>query len=489
MDPRFSFRKGYDTDLLILRSLFALDPNTNLPISSFYTPVADGIGGIQWLGLVQYFSAATGITDYVSSIQSFSTTQGLFSNFSTQSYSSFTAIRVFASNLNAESISSGSITTSTLTFLDRKGSSTQQLSFSSGSLYLNNQLFYNPNLIYVSSLTSTIAGLGSAGYISSSQFFSTIDNLGGNGYRYINTSNLGSTLIGLATYGYVSTGQLASTTNGLTTAGFVKDTNLASTVEGLATAGYISSSQLFSTVLGLGGSGLISTGQLTSTVNGLGSIGYISSSQLLSTVIGLQSGFYIVNANNVYINNSRVTISTTGSIIFFSTFMNSSITYQGNIGQITGSNPGGATQPLYFSSATVNLDRWSTYISPTSIVTLEAFPTFLFGNLGIQTANPTPIYMSSFLQGGTNYLSSQIAEASIYPTLYSNGASNSYNQPIKITFPGAAIQSLYPNSMRLAHYLPNAITAGVTQGFSNSNVSIFYGSTNSLFLSIQNLPF
>jgi hypothetical protein len=168
--------------------------------------------------------------------------------------------------------------------------------------------------------------------------------------------------------------------------------------------------------------------------------------------------------------------------------MNSSITYQGNSGNITASNAGGATAPFYFSSATINLDRWSTFITDTSIITLEAYPTFLFGNLGLPATNPALIYMSTFIQAGNKFTSSQMFQTTFYPDQYTENRSNAFYQPMKMTVNGAAIRGFYPESMILAHYLPNAYTVGVTQGFSNSNVSIFYGSTNSLFLSIQNLP-
>lgn len=667
MDPRFSFRKGYDTDLIILRSLFALDPNTNLPISSFYTPVADGIGGINWLSLTQYFSAGTGILNFVSSVQSYSTCTGFLSNYSTQSYYSF-----YSQSLNAISASIITVSTQTVTaagfgFLDTNGFSTQRtMTFSSGNMFVDNVLFYNPNTVLRSDLTSTVQGLGTAKYISSSQFFSTIDRLGPGGYGYVNTPSLVSTTVGLNTtigtsiastvrglaqVGYISSSQLlssiaglsnagfvtvaglASSVGGLGTIGYISTTQLASSIQGLGTAGYISSSQLQSTIIGLGGTGLISSGQLTSsvaglvlpqnlvstvaglatagyvstsqltstvaalarvgyvstsqlasTVDGLGSAGYISTSQLVSTVIGLggtglistgqltsttagilnvslgfplastvaglatagyistsqlvsttagvlaaiqpasgasvanlistvqglgtasyvstatlntaivsttvglQAGFFVVNANNVFVTNSRLTVSSATSIVVISTFFNSSITYQGNMGQITGSNPGGATQPLYFSSATLALDRWSSFITSNSILTLDVYPTFLFANLGIPSAGPTLIYLSSFIQGGSTYLSSQMARSAFYPTYYNANGSNVFEQPFKISVLGSAITPFYTTGTRLAHYLPNAITAGATQGFSNNNVSIYFGSTNSIFLSIQNLP-
>jgi hypothetical protein len=595
MDPRYTFRKGYDTDLLILRSLFALDSNTNLPISSFYTGVADGIGGIQWLSLTQYFSAGTGILNFVSSVESFSTVTGLYSNFSTQAFSNFYTQNLTASTISCFTISTQNIRLSSLTFMDVKDNTTNTLNFSSGTMYLNGNIFYGPNTVTTSTLVSTVRGLGTAGYISSSQLLSTVNGLSN---IFVNTGSLVSTTAaltntilstsaGLGTTitltsntlssnintngsntsnyaaGLVTTASNAlqsnitltsntlttlvqtsivsttvavgipiqafpSTVAGLGTAGYISSSYFNSVINGLGTIGYISSSQLQSSLVGLGGSGVITIGQLTSSIIGLGTVGYISSAQLQSTVIGLggvglvstgqlvsttiglsnlilpasgvsqsqlvsttsnlNDNFYVANASQVFINNSRVTISSVGTFIYFSTFMNSSITYQGNMGQINASNAAGPTAPFYFSSAILNIDRWSSFINAQSIITVEAYPNFFFGNLGLPAANPVLIYMSSFIQSGNLFLSSQMAQSAIYPTIYDNNRSNSFYQPIKISVPGAAIQGLYPNSMRLAHYLPNAYTVGVTQGFGNSNVSIYFGSTNSLFLSIQNLP-
>ena len=49
MDPYIQNNRSYDTDLLILRSLFALNPDTNLPISTNYIMTTDGAGGISWI--------------------------------------------------------------------------------------------------------------------------------------------------------------------------------------------------------------------------------------------------------------------------------------------------------------------------------------------------------------------------------------------------------------------------------------------------------
>ena len=207
-------------------------------------------------------------------------------------------------------------------------------------------------------LTSTVIGLGTAGYLSSA-----LTNIGGFGLvstanlaGHVSTANLAnlvstsylntaltSTVIGLGTAGYISSALtniggfgLVSTAN---LAGLVSTANLAnlvstsylntaitSTVIGLGTAGYISSAltniggfglvstanlaglvsttfldnKLTSTVIGLGTAGYFSTSafnaSITSTVIGLGTVGYISSQQLLSTTYGYSQNFFTLNA-------------------------------------------------------------------------------------------------------------------------------------------------------------------------------------------------
>jgi hypothetical protein len=155
-------------------------------------------------------------------------------------------------------------------------------------------------------VTSTIAGLGSSGYLSSFSttvfqggLTSTIQGLGSLGYvssvggEVIGKLNLVSTVEGLGTSGYLSSysttvfqQELRSTIQGLGSLGYVSSVggdvigklNLVSTVEGLGTSGYLSS---YSTTVFQGG--------LTSSLQGLGSLDYVSSTQLASTVLGLEN--------------------------------------------------------------------------------------------------------------------------------------------------------------------------------------------------------
>jgi hypothetical protein len=170
-------------------------------------------------------------------------------------------------------------------------------------------------------LTSTVIGLGTAGYLSSA-----ITNLGGFGLvstanlrGHVSTGNLanllstanlanlvsttylqtqlGSTMIGLGTAGYISSGQLLSTTFGLSQyiSSFIDPNELTSTVIGLGTLGFVSS-------LGL-------TYAVASTAQGLGTFGYTSTSQLLSTSLGL---YQQIQNSGTGITQSNLTSTITG---------------------------------------------------------------------------------------------------------------------------------------------------------------------------------
>jgi hypothetical protein len=113
-------------------------------------------------------------------------------------------------------------------------------------------------------LVSTVVGLGTAGYVSTSQLLSTSLGIAEYISTFINPDQLTSTVIGLGTAGFVSSLGL--------------NDSLASTVQGLGSAGYISSGQLLSTSLGLSNyvNTFVTPPNLTSTIIGLGTAGYVS---------------------------------------------------------------------------------------------------------------------------------------------------------------------------------------------------------------------
>jgi hypothetical protein len=247
-------------------------------------------------------------------------------------------------------------------------------------------------------------------------------------------------------------------------------------------------------------SGLLDS-PLTSTLNGLGTAGYISSSQLQSSVTALKQSFFVVNANTLYLQGTgnSLTVSSLASIVYLSSFLQSTIIYRGSNGTIAPQWTVG-TQAISFTTANLQLDSFSTLITSNAIVNIEVLGNFMFSPLALPQT-PVPIYMSSFVRSGVtgnaNYLSSQMFQTMFFPTNYNSGIagglygniSNYFAPKIKMSIPGSVVQSFYPNApLVLGHYLPNAVTLTTTQGFLNSNTTVFFGSTNSVFISVQNMP-
>jgi hypothetical protein len=218
-------------------------------------------------------------------------------------------------------------------------------------------------------------------------------------------------------------------------------------------------------------------------------------------VVALKQSFFVVNGNTLYIQGSgnTITISSLASVVYLSSFLQSTVTYKGSNGNIAPKWSVG-TQPISFTTANLQLDSFSSLITPNAIVNIEVLGNFMFSPLALPQT-PVPIYMSSFVQSGasgnSNYLSSQMFQTMFFPTQYNSGVagglygglSNYISPTIKLSLPGSVVQGFYPNTpIVLGHYLPNAVTLNLTQGFLNSNATVFFGSTNSVFVSVQNMP-
>jgi hypothetical protein len=317
-------------------------------------------------------------------------------------------------------------------------------------------------------------------------------------------SNLTSTLCGLGQIGYISTAQLVSTSLGfsqfissLWTSSVTQTTGgVTSTVEGLGTSQYLSSTQLISTVKGLGQT-YISTGLFTSTVAGLGSIGYVSSTQLMSTFLALSSQ----KANIRFDTTTSVTtidsinyFATGTNIIYVSTFFQSSFFYSGNNQQLTAATCN--IHDLCFSTANLNFSHFSSFIDANSRLTLDIYPTIALSKLATgATALPT-LFISSFLQAGNTRFFSTTTNSAVFigntRTLLENGSyvdsSNIFNQCIKMTIPMNIVNNCYSSTFSLIHYMPSSLNNG---GFQNAlhdaQITPTFASTNSLFLSVQNI--
>lgn len=440
----------------IFRSQFALNPVTYLPISSQYILVTDGLGGIIWqdpFTTLSTFSAtrASGIDYLPSSIYSFSTQLLTLSTITGTTFSSL-----------AYSIATGGI----------------------------------PGSITNDQLTSTVSGVyNPKSYVSTGHLTSTVDSFIAGQFSY--SLNIVSTNAGLATYGYVSTSQLASTARSLAN-------SIVSSVTNLSLAGYISTSQLTSSLRGLGTLTYISAPTLNSTTSGLyttiarnqtsslvglGSLGYVSTSQLISTGSGLLRNISVDRVGNLNVYNSQVVVSSLTNFAFLSSFYMSSLVYSGNSGPITVSSSasiGGAATDIYFSTALLSFSAHSNYIIPSTKITVDYYPNFVFSYMNNTAATriypmSTMILYNTTTVGNTN-------NAWMVANGFTTGHSNAYQVPMRVTLMGADVLNTYDQDCTLLHRIPASLSYGVSGGFQSPTVNLYTPPTNSVYLTVQNLP-
>ena len=274
--PGASSRKTYDTDSLVMRRIFAYDPMTNTPLSTNYILSADVKGVVLFKNPLEVLSTF-GWADLPDQIVS--TTIFVISSISTTN-----------------------------------GYLASTVSFFAPSYPSSQQIF----------LPSTVNGLGTTGYISTTSLTSSLIGLGSMGYLSsgIIITPLNSTIVGLGSAGFISSTQLTSSLVGLGSIGYISSSQLTSSVVGLGSIGYISSTQLLSSLVGIGSLGYISSASLYSTVNtalastvkGLGSATYLSSTQLTSSIVGLGSSGYLSsfifnNLSTVFLSSGFITAS------------------------------------------------------------------------------------------------------------------------------------------------------------------------------------
>jgi hypothetical protein len=193
---------------------------------------------------------------------------------------------------------------------------------STGKIDTQQQISVQDDLIVNQpNLTSTFVGLGTLGIISSFEAVNSnlLSSSLGLATIYISTQHLQSTIVGLGSLSYVSTSWLTSTFQGLGPL-YISIPQLTSTVAGLGPT-YISTASHISTVQGLGQT-YVSIPQLVSTVSDLFSkttsnhqstfsqlgLLYISSTSLVSTVTGLSN----IGSSNNYILASNFNSTFTG---------------------------------------------------------------------------------------------------------------------------------------------------------------------------------
>ena len=289
---------------------------------------------IQGLGNAGYISSSQLQSSIVGFLFNGSTTilSAARINVSTLSTQYITAIQGYISSLIVDSLAIGS-NSGFINMGDIITTSHSSLQINTGILTVSG-IISTPQLI-VSTLNgqtllqitelpinSTVIGLATSGYVSSSQ--------------------LTSSLTGLATLGYVSSTQLTSSVVGLATLGYVSSSQLTSSLTGLATLGYVSSTQLTSSLTGLATLGYVSSTQLTSSLTGLATLGYISSTQLNSTVSGLIiTAAAAFTGSTTLLSAGTINVSTLNSVYlssvtgYVSSLRTDSLTVGGPTGYVT----------------------------------------------------------------------------------------------------------------------------------------------------------
>lgn len=469
--------------------------NTN--VNNFQTALSSF--STNYVDQTQYLSSASGLVNQVSSIITISNVSSLyffggnFYNFSTG------AILYDQSDVSTLSTATGASISST-----------------------SNALFRSVLGNYIST-TSTVNNLGTIGYVSSLSLTSTTRGLGTIGY--ISTLSLVSTVAGLGSAGYISTAglntTLASTTKGVNDSlgsfGYISSLSLQSSlqsttkgiIDSLGSFNYISSaslnSTLQSTVTGvnnyLGLFGYLSTAglttALTSSLTGLGTLGYtstktldtalqssfnsfltypyISSPSLTSTIEGLGTFGYVSTPSLVSSVSSLYLLISSG---LSNVSLRSSIAYAGCNGSISALLD---DKDLLFSTAYVNLDAFSTFIKPSSRISLDVNETIIFRDAlvgGIVGTISTLIVCDTFTMPNT-----QINDTLMFQfTTFSNIYAKNLTFPLDTNF----VQTSFTSTLALFHRVPDGLDSNANIGFSGSNLTIGNSERNSIFVTILN---
>jgi len=467
------------SDTIVLRKVFALDSNTGLFISPGSILLTNGSGGTYWSPLIPSLTAIGGpvIGDLPSTISTFSTS--IIVNTSTISYLSTTFL---------ESVCSlGAI-------IDSKTASMYTAGLGSlgyiSSLTLNSTIAGLGTAGYVStaSLCSTVAGLGQI-YISSIDNSNTFNTLGNAGF--ISVPSLCSTVAGLGQI-YISSinapVSFTSTVEGLGTAGYVSTKSLCSTVAGLGTTGYISTQSLCSTVDGLSTFGYTTNLQLNSTA--------ISLSNLKTNIrFDNVTSVTVIGGSNTFSDITNFVYRSTfyqSSIIYSGADVGTQM--RANLTNPSGGTNLNLLD-MEFSTATLRLDAFSSFIiAGNSRITLDIYPTLTFSKLGAGATNPVILPMSTILKYGSQTLLRETTVTNyLYAgntcNMFQSGyvdSSNIFNQPIKIIIPKTTTLQ-YAQPYTLYHYMPSSINNGSLQNALHSNyITPYFGSTGSVFVTVQN---
>ena len=534
---------------IVLRTVYALDPKTGGYLNSNQMLLTDGLGGTKWVDSIStlIISGGSVLNSLPSSINYFSTaiynTDLALSSMSTDMYTAISTLSTAISQTLPGAISqvnllstvrglgsSGYVSTQTVNSIISSASAQGQVSGASVSSIVAS-LNSNYGIYDISTLTSymqpstisSLGTLGSLGYISTSQLISTVRGLGASGY--VSSSYITSTIQGLGTSGYISSTNTISTVRGLGSSGYISSLDLISSVTGLGSAGYISSfSPMFSSIRGLGSVNYVSTDSLVSTVDnlktfytanagvtgdllistveGLGSSSYVSTMDLISTTRSLAD--LRVSAQFDDVVNATVVgginyFTNVNNVVYISSFLMSSITFSGNQGYSMKAVVDDDIN-MTFSTASIDLSGFSNYITNKSRVTIDIYPNIAFSKLATGANSVAVLPISTFLKyGSSNMYNTTVTSfvnafntSNYFGTSFSglvvHDLSNFFTTPIKLCVPMGEIKE-FTKPYEVFHYMPGGKNNGVNQNALHSNdLTPFFASTGSLYVSVQNLP-
>lgn len=473
------------SDRIILRTVYAVDSNTGLFLSTGQVLFTNGLGGTNWIDMLSTLTIAGGpiMNALPSTISSYSTV--IYTNTSSLSSSTYELTRAVCSIGAIADATGASIVTANL-------GSVGYVSTATMSTYVGQSI---STLGSSPSTVSTLVPSLSTFQYANSSTLSTFNNSIDAATR--------STVAGLVVYGYVLSNQLASTVGGLGNSGYISTINtpmtFQSTVAGLGSIGYVSTATLFNTINTMGNI-YVSTTSLTSTVGGLSTFGYATNVDLSTAILGISAAKNSIRfdtVGNVILSGSSnlITFTNASAVIYTSTFFQSSMRYSGApvgstiIGRLVNTND------MEFSTATINLAAFSSFINNNSRVTLDVYPTYVFTKLGTGATAPAILALSTLLKSGNTVLLNTATTNSLFVgntrVLLESGltvdSSNIYNQPIKLTVPIPNAWD-FTNTYTLYHYMPSSIQTNQLQNALHSTiVTPYFGSTGSIFVSIQNL--
>ena len=472
------------SDTIVLRKVYALDSNTGLFLPPSQVLFTNGLGGTTWIDMLSTLTIAGGpiMNSMPSTVSSYSTS--IYMNTSSMSTSAYELTQAVCSIGAIANATGASIVVANLGTVGYVSTATM-------STYVGeavSTLGTSP-----STISTLVPSLSTFQYANSSTLSSMMSSINGASV---------STVDGLSNIGYIIRTQLTSTIDGLGQIGYISTVatpmSLQSTVAGLGSSGYVSSSTLLNTINTMGNI-YVSTASLTSTVGGLSTFGYPTNVDLSTAILGISAAKNSIRfdtVGNVIMSGSSnfITFANAGSVIYVSTFFQSSMTYTGApvgstiLGRVINSND------MEFSTATIRLDAFSSFINNNSRITLDIYPTYAFTKLGTGATKPAVVAMSTLLKFGNTVLLDTAVTNSLYVgntrTLLESGltvdSSNIFNQPIKLTVPIPHVWD-YTNTYTLYHYMPSSIQTNQLQNALHSTiVTPYFGSTGSIFVSVQN---